>query len=206
MQAHAQAELILRVVGAFPLPASQPCVTAFAEGLGGAAFLRAFSRDPTPFAPHHVLINVVIGDIPPKLRSRLESRGADLAFYGCERFYKGQPNVPLGNCSTLLMWAYEPGIAERLLFTVLYKDPVARERTPRRVPATRPAITRVPPPPTHPPTTRCASAPRCRPHHVAASLPPLLPPLLPPRHAPDRPAAAPRSRACGRSRSGPAAS
>ena len=53
-------------------------VSVFGEGIGACAFLRAYAQDPTPFAAHHVLLNVQIGEIPTKLQENLEARGADI--------------------------------------------------------------------------------------------------------------------------------
>jgi len=86
--------LLLRVLRAFPLPEQGACVSVIAEGIGAVAFIRAYAEDPRIFAAHHILLNVVIGDIPKEFKTHLRDRGADCFVYLCEKFYKD--HAPLG--------------------------------------------------------------------------------------------------------------
>ena len=99
-------ELLLRLLECLRVP--DGAVSVFAEGIGACAFLRAYAQNPAPFAAHHVLLNVQIGEVPKGLRENLEMRGADLMLCACEKFYPAQPPWMLSGINQLSQLLLDP--------------------------------------------------------------------------------------------------
>eukprot|EP00438_Fugacium_kawagutii_P030620 Skav206076 [mRNA] locus=scaffold1771:207792:210526:+ [translate_table: standard] len=123
-------ELLLRLMECLRVPDGS--VSVFAEGIGACAFLRAYAQNPAPFAAHHVLINVQIGEIPEKLRENLETRGADLLVCGCEKFYASQPPWMLSGMNQLSQLLLDPSNMALLGGFILWKVKDAGGPTPIR--------------------------------------------------------------------------
>ncbi|CAE7031595.1 unnamed protein product [Symbiodinium natans] len=123
-------ELLLRLMECLRIPSG--CASVFAEGIGACAFLRAYAQDPTPFAAHHVLLNVQIGEVPKGLRENLESRGADIMLCGCEKFYPAQPPWMLSGLNQLSALLLDPSTMGLLGTFVLWKVKDADGPTPIR--------------------------------------------------------------------------
>ena len=121
-------ELLLRLMECLRIP--DGCVSVFAEGIGACAFLRAYAQDGTPFAGHHVLLNVQIGEVPKGLRENLESRGADIMLCGCEKFYPAQPPWMLSGLNQLSQLLLDPSTMGLLGTFVLWKVKDADGPTP----------------------------------------------------------------------------
>ena len=121
-------ELLLRLMECLGAPDGS--VSVFAEGIGACAFLRAYAQNPAPFAAHHVLLNVQIGEVPKGLRENLEARGADIMLCGCEKFYPTQPPWMLSGLNQLSQMLLDPSSMGLLGTFVLWKVKDADGPTP----------------------------------------------------------------------------
>ncbi|CAE7216005.1 KIF18A [Symbiodinium necroappetens] len=121
-------ELLLRLMECLRMRDGR--VSVFAEGIGACAFLRAYAQDSAPFAGHHVLLNVQIGEVPKGLRENLESRGADIMLCGCEKFYPTQPPWMLSGLNQLSQLLLDPSTMGQLGTFVLWKVKNADGPTP----------------------------------------------------------------------------
>ena len=121
-------ELLLRLMECLRMRDGR--VSVFAEGIGACAFLRAYAQDTAPFAGHHVLLNVQIGEVPKGLRENLESRGADIMLCGCEKFYPTQPPWMLSGLNQLSQLLLDPSTMGQLGTFVLWKVKNADGPTP----------------------------------------------------------------------------
>ena len=121
-------ELLLRLMEVLKVP--EASVSVFAEGVGACLFLRAYAQDPTPFAAHHVLLNVQIGEVPKGLQENLEMRGADLMLCACEKFYPEQPPWMVAGINQLASLLLDPSTMGLLGQMILWKVKDANGPTP----------------------------------------------------------------------------
>lgn len=121
-------ELLLRLMEVLKVP--EGSVSVFAEGVGACLFLRAYAQDPTPFAAHHVLLNVQIGEVPKELQEKLEMHGADLMLCACEKFYPDQAPWMVQGINQLASLLLDPSTMGLLGQMILWKVKDANGPTP----------------------------------------------------------------------------
>jgi len=106
------ATLLLQLLAALQLP--DQCVSVFAEGVGAMATVRAMAKDSAPFAPHHVLMNCNIGEVPAGLLGKLDEIQADLGLYMTECFYAGQSPAYMSGNRAIMEFVFDPATGGRV--------------------------------------------------------------------------------------------
>ena len=76
-------------------------VAVLADAGGGAAFIRAFLREPTLLGAHHVLMNPIISKVSPELMPLLCKHGVDLKICFADGWGPSDNPFTVANCGQI---------------------------------------------------------------------------------------------------------